>query len=56
MASSNAKDLYDALQCPKTLVEFSDADGAGMHCEMLNRSMANRTTLDWLDATLATDD
>jgi hypothetical protein len=24
-----------------------------MHCEMLNRSMANRQILDWLDGVLA---
>jgi alpha-beta hydrolase superfamily lysophospholipase len=54
MASSNAKDLYDMLTCPKTFIEFLDADGAGMHCEVLNRSMANRKILDWLDETLST--
>ena len=52
MASSNAKDLYDALTCPKDFIQFSDRDGAGMHCEILNRSMANRQILDWLDDTL----
>jgi alpha-beta hydrolase superfamily lysophospholipase len=51
-ASSNAKDLYDALTCPKKFIEFSDADGAGAHCEALNRSMANRLIIDWLDETL----
>jgi alpha-beta hydrolase superfamily lysophospholipase len=51
-ASSNAKDLYDALTCPKAFIEFLDADGAGMHCEQLNRSMANRLIIDWLDETL----
>jgi alpha-beta hydrolase superfamily lysophospholipase len=50
--SSNAKDLYEALTCPKTFVEFADTDGAGMHCEALNRSMANRVIIDWLDETL----
>jgi hypothetical protein len=25
-----------------------------MHCEILNRSMANRRILDWVDDTLAT--
>jgi pimeloyl-ACP methyl ester carboxylesterase len=53
MASSNAKDLYDALSCPKVFIQFSSADGAGMHCEILNRSMANRQILDWLDDALA---
>lgn len=52
--SSNAKDLYDALACPKTFIEFTDADGAGAHCEALNRSMANRVIIDWLDETLGT--
>jgi alpha-beta hydrolase superfamily lysophospholipase len=52
MASSNAKELFDALQCPKAFVQFGNADGAGMHCELLNRSMANRQILDWLDDTL----
>jgi hypothetical protein len=52
MASSNAKDLYDALRCPKQFVEFTNADGAGDHCEIYNRSLANRTILDWLDETL----
>ncbi|HEX3460947.1 MAG TPA: hypothetical protein VHT49_08580 [Acidimicrobiales bacterium] len=52
LASSNAKDLYDALTCPKTFVEFKDADGAGAHCETLNRSMANRVIINWLDETL----
>jgi alpha-beta hydrolase superfamily lysophospholipase len=51
--SSNARDLYDALSCPKYFIEFRDVDGAGMHCEMVNRSMANRQILDWLDDTLA---
>lgn len=51
-ASSNARDLYDALTCPKTFMQFYHADGAGMHCEILNRSMANRKILDWLDETL----
>jgi hypothetical protein len=31
---------------------FTDAEGAGMHCETLNRSLANRRILDWLDDTL----
>ncbi len=52
MASSNAKDLYEALTVPKAFFEFTDADGAGQHCEALNRSMANRRILDWLDDTL----
>jgi hypothetical protein len=51
-ASSDAKALFDALAGPKAFLDFTDADGAGMHCAMLNRSMANRQILDWLDDTL----
>jgi alpha-beta hydrolase superfamily lysophospholipase len=52
MASSNAQELFDALPGPKDFMHFVNADGAGMHCEILNRSMANRQILDWLDDTL----
>jgi dienelactone hydrolase len=47
-----AQTLFDALTCPKALIKFSAAEGAGGHCEMMNRSLANRTVLDWLDETL----
>ena len=53
LASSDAKELFDALTGSKTFLRFEDADGAGDHCEALNRSMANRKILDWLDDTLA---
>jgi pimeloyl-ACP methyl ester carboxylesterase len=45
--------LLDALRCPKTLLRFTAAEGAGDHCEMRNRSLLNRRTLDWLDDVLA---
>jgi alpha-beta hydrolase superfamily lysophospholipase len=51
--AQEAKTLYEALPGPKVLLEFTDAEGAGMHCESTNRSMANRRILDWLDDTLA---
>lgn len=47
-----AQTLFDALTCPKALIKFTAAEGAGGHCEMMNRSLANRTVLDWLDETL----
>jgi alpha-beta hydrolase superfamily lysophospholipase len=52
LASTNARELYDALTCPSGFIRFVDADGAGMHCALLNRSIANRSILDWLDDTL----
>jgi alpha-beta hydrolase superfamily lysophospholipase len=41
--------FLDALRCPKKLLRFSAAEGAGEHTEMLNRSLLNRRALDWLD-------
>jgi pimeloyl-ACP methyl ester carboxylesterase len=49
--SGSAEAVYAALACPKTLVRFSDTDGAGTHCEMHNRPLLNQRTLDWLDST-----
>ncbi|MBZ9937134.1 alpha/beta fold hydrolase [Mesorhizobium sp. BR1-1-16] len=43
----------EALTCPKTLIRFSSAEGAGGHCEMGNRSLLNRRTFDWLDDVFA---
>ena len=44
-----AQSFFEALRCPKTLLRFSAAEGAGDHCEMQNRSLLNRRVLDWLD-------
>ena len=45
--------FHEALTCPKTLMTFTAAEGAGEHCEMANRSLLNQRVLDWLDDTLA---
>ena len=47
--------LFAELGCPKTLLRFTAAEGAGDHCEMANRSLANLRMLDWLAATLDLD-
>jgi hypothetical protein len=52
-ASTDTDQLYAALPGPKERISFTAAEGAGMHCEMLNRSLANRRILDWLDVQLA---
>jgi len=44
--------FFDALRCPKTLMQFTSAEGADGHCEMENRSLLNRRLLDWLDGQL----
>jgi pimeloyl-ACP methyl ester carboxylesterase len=45
--------LYDALRCPKTLIEFSLAEGSGGHCEALARGLYHQRVFDWLDETLS---
>ncbi|MBL8581100.1 MAG: alpha/beta fold hydrolase [Rhizobiaceae bacterium] len=47
--SSTAQHFYEALRCPKKLIRFTAAEGAGDHCEMMNRSLLNRRVFDWLD-------
>jgi pimeloyl-ACP methyl ester carboxylesterase len=36
-----------------TVLDFTAAEGAGDHCEMMNRSLVNRRALDWLDEVFA---
>jgi dienelactone hydrolase len=50
--SHGAEALLAELACDKTLLRFTAAEGAGGHCEMSNRSLANLRMLDWLEATL----
>jgi pimeloyl-ACP methyl ester carboxylesterase len=50
--SAQAKRLYSALRCPKDLVHFTAAEGAGGHCESLSRSLYHQRIFDWLDDTL----
>jgi alpha-beta hydrolase superfamily lysophospholipase len=49
--ATNTEDLFDALRCPKTLIRFT-TEGAGEHCEMMNRSLLNDRALDWLDSVM----
>jgi pimeloyl-ACP methyl ester carboxylesterase len=50
--ADTAESLFEKLKCPKKLIRFTAADGAGGHCEMGNRSLLNRRVLDWLDDVL----
>jgi alpha-beta hydrolase superfamily lysophospholipase len=45
--------LYDALQCPKTLVEFTAAEGAEEHCHVGALTLFHQRMFDWLDETIA---
>jgi hypothetical protein len=45
--------LYDALPGPKTLVKFTEAEGADLHCEPKTPGLRAQRIFDWLDGTLA---
>jgi pimeloyl-ACP methyl ester carboxylesterase len=43
--------LYDHLTCPKTLIRFSEREGAGAHCQVGAGRLAFGRMCDWLDQT-----
>jgi dienelactone hydrolase len=45
--------LYEALHCPKTLLTFTAAEGAGEHCHVGALTLFHQRMFDWLDDTLA---
>jgi pimeloyl-ACP methyl ester carboxylesterase len=48
--AKNADKLFEAIgSSKKVLIEFTDDDGAGGHCETLNRSLYHQRVYDWLD-------
>ncbi len=51
--ATGACTLYDALRCPKQLVRFTAAEGAGGHCEALGRALYHQRVFDWLDQVVA---
>jgi pimeloyl-ACP methyl ester carboxylesterase len=51
--SWNAERLYESLRCPKELIRFHDAEGAGDHCEAKTRPLFHQRAFDWLDEVLA---
>jgi PGF-CTERM protein len=44
-----AKKLYEVLKSPKTYLEFTEAEGAGEHCQMGAVMIMNEKILNWLD-------
>src|SRR3954447_11211678 len=50
--SRSAEHVYDALPGTRTLLRFATAEGAGDHCEMRNRTLADQRIFDWLDTVL----
>jgi pimeloyl-ACP methyl ester carboxylesterase len=49
-----AATLYGALDCPRTLVRFTEVEGAADHTECWNRSRFTQRVFDWLDEVLET--
>jgi dienelactone hydrolase len=46
-------ELYEHLTCPKAMLRFTEAEGAGAHCEVGASRLALGRIYDWLDETLA---
>lgn len=44
--------LYQKLTCPKTLVPFTAAEGANLHCEPKSAGLRDLRVFDWLDEIL----
>jgi pimeloyl-ACP methyl ester carboxylesterase len=43
--------LFEHLTCPKTMIRFTTAEGAGAHCQCGADRLANARIFDWLDDT-----
>lgn len=48
-----SQQLFDHLTCPKVMMKFTDAEGAGAHCEAGVSRLAYARMYDWLDETLS---
>jgi alpha-beta hydrolase superfamily lysophospholipase len=45
--------LFEHLTCPKTMLKFTDAEGAGAHCEAGASRLAYARVYDWLEETFS---
>jgi dienelactone hydrolase len=50
---AGADKLLEAIRAPKVLVQFTEAEGAGGHCEAHARHLYHQRVFDWLDETLS---
>ena len=48
-----SRQLHDLLKGPRTLLPFSAADGADLHCELNGYGLRDLRVFNWLDETLA---
>jgi pimeloyl-ACP methyl ester carboxylesterase len=53
---SMTKDIYNDLKCPKKYILFTNAEGAGAHCEMGAEKFAGQQKLDWLAGVVGNKD
>ncbi|MFC1836949.1 alpha/beta hydrolase family protein [Thermodesulfobacteriota bacterium] len=44
-----AKKLFEALQCPKDFILFTNEEGGGEHCQFGALRLSNERVLNWLD-------
>ena len=51
--AAQAPELFDALTCPKQLIFFTEAEGAGQHCEVGARQLYLARSFGWLDEILS---
>lgn len=51
--ASQSQMLFDLLTCPKKLVRFTEAQGAGGHCCGLGQNLWEEVVFGWLDEILA---
>ncbi|MGK9148217.1 alpha/beta fold hydrolase [Plantibacter flavus] len=54
--AAQAPELYAALNCEKQLILFTEAEGAGQHCEVGARQLYLARSFGWLDGILNPDD
>jgi esterase/lipase len=47
-----ARQLYDALTCPKEFMLFTSEEGAGEHCQVGAYMLSNERILNWLESAL----
>lgn len=52
-SSGQTDELAMALTCPTTVHHFTEAEGAGGHCEGLGQRRLERVAFDWIDTVLA---
>ena len=53
--ASQSDTLFDALKGRKELKRFTEAEGAGGHCEGLGATLFEEAVFDWLTSTLSRD-